>query len=64
MNPKACQDKQAVWLEGRNQIQFYQDPLTIDMVIPHIDAHFQKYSVWQAAEVCMRRRIRPCNGRP
>lgn len=40
----ASKDKQAVWFEGRNQIQFYQDPLTIDMVIPHLDAHFRKYS--------------------
>jgi dienelactone hydrolase len=40
----ASTHKQAVWLEGRNQIQFYQDPLTIDMVIPHLDAHFRKHS--------------------
>jgi pimeloyl-ACP methyl ester carboxylesterase len=32
----AASDKRAVWLEGRNQIQFYQDPLTIDMVTPHL----------------------------
>ena len=40
----ASRDKQAVWFEGRNQIQFYQDPLTIDLVIPHLDAHFRKFS--------------------
>jgi uncharacterized protein len=40
----ATKDKQAIWLDGRNQIQFYQDPLTIDMVIPHLVAHFRKYS--------------------
>lgn len=40
----ATKDKQAVWLDGRNQIQFYQDPLTIDMVIPHLKAHFLKHS--------------------
>ena len=40
----ATQAKKAVWLDGRNQIQFYQDPLTIDMVIPHVVAHFRQYS--------------------
>lgn len=40
----ASKDKQAVWFEGRNQIQFYQDPMTIDMVIPHLDAHFRRYA--------------------
>jgi uncharacterized protein len=40
----ATKDKQAVWFEGRNQIQFYQDPLTIDMVIPHVAAHFRTHS--------------------
>ncbi len=40
----ASQDKHAVWFEGRNQIQFYQDPLTIDMVIPHLTTHFRKYA--------------------
>jgi len=32
--------KQAVWLESRNQIQFYQDPMTIDMVVPHLARFF------------------------
>ncbi len=40
----ASKDKHAVWLAGRNQIQFYQDPLTIDMVIPHLNEFFRKYS--------------------
>ena len=40
----ASKDKQAVWLEGRNQIQFYQDPLTIDMVVPHLARFFGRYA--------------------
>lgn len=40
----AAQDKQAVWLEGRNQIQFYQDPLTIDSVVPHLVAFYRSRS--------------------
>ena len=40
----ASRDKKAVWFEGRNQIQFYQDPLTIDMVIPHLTEHIRKYT--------------------
>jgi len=36
----ASNNKQAVWLEGRNQIQFYQDPMTIDMVVPHLARFF------------------------
>lgn len=36
----AAKDKRAVWLDGRNQIQFYQDPMTIDMVVPHLVAFF------------------------
>ena len=32
--------KRAVWLDGRNQIQFYQDPMTIDMVVPHLAQFF------------------------
>ena len=36
----ASKNKQAVWLEGRNQIQFYQDPMTIDMVVPHLARFF------------------------
>ena len=40
----ASKDKKAVWFEGRNQIQFYQDALTIDMVIPHLSEHFRKYA--------------------
>jgi uncharacterized protein len=38
----ATKDKQAVWLEGRNQIQFYQDPMTIDMVVPHVAGFFAR----------------------
>lgn len=40
----ASQEKHAVWFEGRNQIQFYQDPLTIDMVIPYLTTHFKRYA--------------------
>jgi hypothetical protein len=40
----AARDKRQVWLDGRNQIQFYQDPLTIEMVIPHLTTHFRKHS--------------------
>lgn len=40
----ATKDKQAVWLEGRNQIQLYQDPLTIDMVVPHVAGFFTRKS--------------------
>jgi len=36
----ASTNKQAVWLDGRNQIQFYQDPMTIDMVVPHLVRFF------------------------
>jgi len=36
----ASNNKQAVWLEGRNQIQFYQDPMTIDMVVPNLARFF------------------------
>lgn len=36
----ASKDKQQVWLDGRNQIQFYQDPITIDMVVPHLARFF------------------------
>jgi uncharacterized protein len=39
----AAKDKQAVWLDGRNQIQFYQDPMTIDMVVPHLVAFFDRH---------------------
>lgn len=38
----ASRDGQAVWLEGRNQIQFYQDPMTIDMVVPHLARFYQR----------------------
>ena len=38
-----ARDKQAVWLDGRNQIQFYQDPMTIDMVVPHLLAFFDRH---------------------
>jgi hypothetical protein len=38
----ASKNKQAVWLEGRNQIQFYQDPMTIDMVVPHLARFFTR----------------------
>jgi len=38
----ASKNKQAVWLEGRNQIQFYQDPMTIDMVVPHLARFFSR----------------------
>jgi hypothetical protein len=38
-----AKDKQAVWLDGRNQIQFYQDPMTIDMVLPHLVAFFDRH---------------------
>lgn len=29
-------DKKLVWLGGQNQMQFYEDPVTIDMVVPHL----------------------------
>lgn len=38
----ATKDKQSVWLEGRNQIQFYQDPMTIDMVAPHLAKFYSR----------------------
>lgn len=28
--------KQLVWLESQNQLQFYEDPITIDQVVPHV----------------------------
>lgn len=31
-------DKQLAWLDGRNQLQFYEDPVTIDAVVPRIAA--------------------------
>lgn len=40
----ASKDKQQVWLNGHNQIQFYQDPLTIDMVTPHLAGFFREKS--------------------
>ena len=32
--------KQLVMLDGRNQLQFYEDPMTIDLVAPLLAAHF------------------------
>lgn len=32
--------KRLVMLDGRNQLQFYEDPLTIDLVVPLLVAHF------------------------
>lgn len=40
----ASNDKQQVWLDDRNQIQFYQDPMTIDMVVPHLAAFHRRHS--------------------
>lgn len=40
----AARDKHQVWLDDRNQIQFYQDPITIDMVVPHL-ATFHRRTV-------------------
>lgn len=35
--------KQLVWFGGRNQLQFYQDPLTVDAAVPHISNFFSKF---------------------
>lgn len=32
--------KELVMLDGRNQLQFYEDPLTIDLVVPTLVRHF------------------------
>lgn len=32
--------KEIVMLDGRNQLQFYEDPLTIDLVVPRLARHF------------------------
>lgn len=34
-------NKKLVWLGGQNQMQFYEDPVTIDFVVPHIRDFFQ-----------------------
>ena len=33
-------DKRLVWLGGQGQLQFYEDPLTIDQAVPHIVEFF------------------------
>lgn len=33
-------DKELVWLGSQNQMQFYEDPLTIDQVVPHVARFF------------------------
>ncbi len=38
------QEKAAVWLADRNQIQFYQDPITIDMAVAHLARFFLTHS--------------------
>lgn len=38
----ASTDKRQVWLEDRNQIQFYQDPITLDAVTTHLAAFFRR----------------------
>ena len=34
-------DKTQVWLAGHSQLQFYEDPITIDLVKPHLKAFFE-----------------------
>ncbi|CUY29692.1 Uncharacterized conserved protein [Serratia marcescens] len=36
-------NKQLVWFGGRNQLQFYQDPLTVDAAVPHVANFFNKF---------------------
>lgn len=38
----ASRDKQQAWLDGRNQIQFYQDPMTLDAVTARLAGFFQE----------------------
>ena len=33
-------DKTQVWLAGHSQLQFYEDPITIDLVKPHLKLFF------------------------
>ena len=33
-------DKTQVWLAGHSQLQFYEDPITIDLVKPHLKSFF------------------------
>ena len=33
-------DKTQVWLAGHSQLQFYEDPITIDLVKPHLNSFF------------------------
>ena len=33
-------DKTQVWLTGHSQLQFYEDPITIDLVKPHLKSFF------------------------
>ena len=35
-----AEDKRLVWLGGQGQLQFYEDPLTIDQAMPHIVEFF------------------------
>ena len=36
----ASADKELVWLGGQGQLQFYEDPLTIDQAVPHVARFF------------------------
>jgi len=38
-------DKELVWLGSQNQLQFYEDPITIDQVAPHVARFFSGCSV-------------------
>lgn len=40
--PAAC--KELVWLGSQNQLQFYEDPITIDQVVPHVALFFTNFS--------------------
>lgn len=36
--------KELVWLGSQNQLQFYEDPITIDQVVPHVARFFSNRS--------------------
>ena len=38
----ATSNKELVWLGGQGQLQFYEDPLTIEQVVPHVARFFAK----------------------
>jgi hypothetical protein len=39
-SPIPAECKELVWLGSQNQLQFYEDPITIDQTVPHVVRFF------------------------